>query len=277
MRQRANRNFGRINMRIGKALLVIGIVCTVFTVMLIPQTDKSIHAESPTPTTVPSATPDPATNQSELDTEVIALRAQLEVMRQYDERLLETVYWALGTAVALILFAAGAGWYANFRSYQRDKESLKRELHLDLQSSARETSESLHSQANQRIGKIEQSALQTVENATGKLRAQIEELGREIAYLTYQSLQKDAERWRDQNIRSNELRSYMQMLPMARRLGVGYEWAISDTLQKLQEVLKAGAQPDAEEVREITNLIDSLPGEYTIEVQRLRELLLSRS
>ncbi len=35
--------------------------------------------------------------------EVSALRAQLDTMREYDQRIIGTVYWGLGTAAALVV------------------------------------------------------------------------------------------------------------------------------------------------------------------------------
>ena len=60
--------------------------------------------------------------------EVIALRAQLELMHQYDQRLLSTVYWSLTVVVALVLALITIIGFLNLRVYERDKAALKQEL-----------------------------------------------------------------------------------------------------------------------------------------------------
>ena len=65
--------------------------------------------------------------QQELKNQNDMLRAQLEVMKQYDQRLLNTVYWALGTLAAVAAALVGFGWFANFRVYERDKNALAQE------------------------------------------------------------------------------------------------------------------------------------------------------
>ena len=58
------------------------------------------------------------------------LEAQLKVMREYDARLLHTVYWSLTTVATLTLVLVGFGWFVNFRVYERDKASLLHELNV---------------------------------------------------------------------------------------------------------------------------------------------------
>lgn len=72
----------------------------------------------------PISSPTPPTQNNE---EAIALKAQVELMRHYDQRLLNTVYWALGGMGAVVLLVVGLGWYTNFRLYKRDVEDLKKD------------------------------------------------------------------------------------------------------------------------------------------------------
>src|SRR6266581_4289412 len=64
------------------------------------------------------------------DSTLIALRAQLELMRSFQDSLLSTVYWSLGVLLVIVAVLVGFGWFANFRVYQRDLEGLKRELEV---------------------------------------------------------------------------------------------------------------------------------------------------
>ena len=62
--------------------------------------------------------------------EVIQLKATLQVVQSYQDKFLATVYWSLGTIATIVVLLVGFGWFANFRIYERDKSALKDELHM---------------------------------------------------------------------------------------------------------------------------------------------------
>ena len=62
--------------------------------------------------------------QAQSRTQVEVLEAQLETMRQYDQRLLETVYWALATVVGLFLTIVAL----NVFTYRHDTNALRKNL-----------------------------------------------------------------------------------------------------------------------------------------------------
>ena len=74
-----------------------------------------------------SGAPEAIPAQSEV-TKVAILQAQLEIIRNYDENLLNTVYWSLGTTVGIMLLVVGLGWYSNFRVYTRDVAEMERNI-----------------------------------------------------------------------------------------------------------------------------------------------------
>jgi hypothetical protein len=248
---------------------------------------------SPTPVGAPGPT-----SQPESDSEAALLRAQLDVMRRYDERLVQTVYWALGTAFGLVLFAAGAGWYVNFRLYERDKQGLRTELRSEVETRSESIGRSLeqglqeartsldqaikkmtvdlHEEASRQREQIEKAALQAGKEAADSLQAQFEKMQREMLYMRYSASTSDAQRWREQGVHDNELQQYMESLTVATQLveySVGYEFAVARALEGIQEALRAGARPGVERATKLTEMLDMLPDKYSIEVERLRALI----
>lgn len=59
-------------------------------------------------------------------------RGELKTMREYHTSLLDTVYWSLGTIVALALLLIGSSWYANLRIYENDKARIQEEVDKKL-------------------------------------------------------------------------------------------------------------------------------------------------
>jgi hypothetical protein len=60
------------------------------------------------------------------------LRGQLTEIRRSEDRLLTTVFWALGTCAGIVFLLVGFSWFLNFRVYERDKQALKQDLMTDL-------------------------------------------------------------------------------------------------------------------------------------------------
>jgi hypothetical protein len=80
--------------------------------------------------------PELKTNSSNLaktDPRIPVLEAQLELMRQYDARLLSTVDGAINILLVLVALFVGANWAVNFFMYRRDKASLQQELRYLVQ------------------------------------------------------------------------------------------------------------------------------------------------
>lgn len=62
------------------------------------------------------------------DSEVSLLREQNKIIRDYQESILDTVYWALGALFVIAALLAGFGWWSNFKVYDKDKARLQEDL-----------------------------------------------------------------------------------------------------------------------------------------------------
>ena len=71
--------------------------------------------------------------------EITLLRAQNEIIKSYQESILNTVYWALGGVFALAILLAGFGWWSNFKLNEIDKDRLRSEMRLELEKLSSET------------------------------------------------------------------------------------------------------------------------------------------
>lgn len=78
-----------------------------------------------TPIVQPTAAFAPQDNNDE---EVAALKAQLDVMKDYNGKILNNVYFALGGAACVVLIVLGLSWYTNSRVYNRDIDLLKKDI-----------------------------------------------------------------------------------------------------------------------------------------------------
>jgi len=151
-----NKLFSRLlenrdeRMAFRRAFLVIpALFLFVSSSFILPTLEDPPHEATASPMPTPTSLVKPE-NGSAYSDEVLLLRTQIEVMRSYDQKLLDTVYWCLGVAVALFVLMAGFNWVTYSRSYERDKESLRAELQAviqkgisDLQRQSRKATDSI--------------------------------------------------------------------------------------------------------------------------------------
>ncbi|WP_313005507.1 hypothetical protein [Pseudomonas sp.] len=73
-----------------------------------------------------------ATPISSKDQELILLREQNKIFKEFQSLQQTTVYWSLTGVFGLVMILVGASFYTNFRFYEKDKENLKVELDTKL-------------------------------------------------------------------------------------------------------------------------------------------------
>jgi hypothetical protein len=99
-----------------------------------------VAASSSPATTASEPTPSDK-GQPQTKTENDMLKAQLEVIRDYDQRLLATVYASLGGVFLLVVLVGGLNWFTNYRLYERERDSLRQSLQFASQEEAAKISQ----------------------------------------------------------------------------------------------------------------------------------------
>ena len=114
-------------MKPNKAIIImLALIFPVLLILIIRETN-SVYAQSNTPTPITTVIAS-QTNQDQIETKNAILTAQYDLMRQYDQRLLNTVYWSLSVVGALVVGLTALNWYTNNRLYERDKAIYQKEL-----------------------------------------------------------------------------------------------------------------------------------------------------
>ncbi|MEW6496352.1 MAG: hypothetical protein AB1589_28090 [Cyanobacteriota bacterium] len=224
-----------------------------------------LRAQTPSP----RPTTNPITSQPDL--KVAALEAQLELMREYNKRQLDSIYWTLGAVVTVAGFLVAYNWLTNSINYQRDRDALQRELEIfldkkttELQNIATKRYEEL-TEASKKAGELAAKQLE------GEIELKLESIHEGMTRMWYELRKSEAEQWEAQKVYDNALMSHLDMIKYA--LELEDEDKVSNTLDAMLNVFKNGAKPAPRLVREITDKLDTLPSKYSIDNETLRELV----
>jgi len=229
--------------------------------------------------------PGPSSQQastSAAEREVDVLRAQLEIMRSYDERLLSTVYWSLGGLITIAALLIGFGWFANFRVYERDKNALAKELRSILENEIRTTFQNLEENIGKRFEVLKKEMEKAATSATKSFESEVKQQFGEVRYdlfsLKYKVTESEAEQWLTRGVHTNALRRYCGTLEIA--LERNSQFLVSRSLDNMHAILKAiiekrSSLPDAELIREVSAVLGRVPEEHGIAVSAIHGLLES--
>lgn len=191
--------------------------------------------------------------------ETLVLRAQLAEVHRFQEQILSTVYWSLGTLAGITVLLVGFGWWTNFRVYERDKQSLEKELRSTLLDALRaskdehlalvekrflDASQQLNlasSNAETRIGTAMKSLIDTSEKQLSAQVLQVKSshvsLRKEVQELHLAAQLQERLAARAENSFRNALQSSVSALEIANR--VGDEYAVGNVLDLISEDVNA--------------------------------------
>lgn len=229
---------------------------------------------------------DNALGQSKADplpsAEVVALKAQIEVMQGYQEQFIEVVLWSLGVVVTMVFGMLAFSWYSNKANYERDRDFLRQErdvLRNELISNVGEElnkiSGSLPALISESQAPISQKIEENVSSKISSFVSKIENLKYELFELKYKDVERDA----DQAVKAKSfnwaLRKYCEMLDLSAKRDAGYE--IPNTIDSIKLVLQQeGLKLYADDVSLLVETLGRLPSKYRITSEKLIEMVKSR-
>lgn len=232
---------------------------------------QPLPASKPAPPVIQPGTPP----QSNAD-EVAALRAQVEIMKEYKEDLLTTVYSALGGVFGVVLLLGGWSWFGAHRIQQSEIRSIRSELQNDLNAWKLEIDKGLTELTNLQQKATEEAISKSIDLKITELSKKIVDTKRSVLSTKNQLLRQiaitDMRYWEAKNVPANVFSSCIALLNAAKR--DNESWEINHALNKLTTIARTDrADIDADNISDLMPVLDALPAEYSINVGHLKDAL----
>ncbi len=222
-------------------------------------------------------------NSSATDSpEVGLLKQQNQLLERHNSELLQVVVWSLTFAAVFLIGVLGLIGFFTIRRYDQEKEALK--VHLEGQlatiaaaSEARLTEKAESIKASQEATARElREGLSKQAESTAKvivepLSSQLKSVATQVNNLELDLVRQKAESWEAEKVFANALRRWCEFVELANDMGHG--WRVTDGLDQIQRLLRAGVKLDGQQTTEMHALLTSLPGEYEPLVTKIKKLL----
>jgi hypothetical protein len=207
--------------------------------------------------------------------DVTVLKAQLSLMREFNQNILSTVYWSLGTIVLIVILLVSFSWFTNYRMYERELAALRQELIglLDKQMAA--FSSEFNQKSIDKFTDISERSIEAVHSVTKQivtpLQGKIAQCTQDISQLQYNALNVEARYWEFKGVKGNQASQYIRMLRAA--IEMKNEFNIAECMGTLLKLIEDGAPVFENEITAIVGLLNTLEPKYSTHAEALRNAL----
>lgn len=223
------------------------------------------------PGQVSSPTPPPNLSQDSYNSDILKnaeisiLQAQLEVMRQYDQRLLNTVFWSLGTVGAIILGLTALNWYNNNRLYEKDKDAIRRELELNIKEEIIKIKDSFQNEIKEQFNSLNEATQKSVLKSIQGLESDLSDFDNKVNDLNLKIKLMEALKWEEKGVYRNVFTNSIEIIEEANSMNID-SYPVEKALDLLQNSIRMkrikGDTLGAYDLANLKKALDKLPDEY---------------
>jgi hypothetical protein len=230
----------------------------------------ALEAQSPSPTPATSAVGGTSQSPDQMRAEIALLRNEIDTIHRYEDQLLETVHWSLGTVATVAVLLIGLQWFSGARTSSRERAALRESVDARVRDELRTASAALDATVNKFQKEFSARLEDQGESTDRQLRDQLDSLEQrirrdlneqvsldEIRYkvLALDLAKAEAEVWKLKGIPSNAAGRYMRYLELA--LELDRENSIAIALDEIKDLLTAN--PEAYSIFDKPRLSEMLP------------------
>lgn len=188
------------------------------------------------------------------------LQTEVQVLKDFTQHILSTVYFTLGTVVLVLFSMVGFSWYQNIRVLERDKEAMRKSLENLVEEQFRSKSDEFEREFSTRIAKVDE----TFGTALGTTIKRVADLELNFRASLFQSTHSGKTPMTDFVV-------FLQAIQQS--IGRVSFRSLEHSLSVVVSHLESTGGPGTLSRTEVHSLVNSLPPECAALASRIREFL----
>lgn len=183
-------------------LLIIFVFLFLVSISKMPVTAQTVinqGTESPTPDSSTSLIIQQQKNDLEL------LKNKVDIMSEYNNRLMSTVQWTIGIVITILVVILGANWFTSYKQINSEVESFKTTTLFNITKESELIKEQLKEMLDTQFSNIEEEIFSSIS-------AQHTLLNQQIIDLRICQLATEAQLWEEKSVWANALRIYVEII-----------------------------------------------------------------
>lgn len=214
--------------------------------------------------------------------QIEVLKAQVEVMKSYQDKFLSTVYWSLGTVAALVVFLAGFNWFTNNRNAEKEsalhKQMITNELSTIQNDLKKLISESLLENKKNQLAHLENLKENLRQSIQRDFERKLRSINKEVISLKRESIKERYSEALEKRVYSNAIRATCELLNLSLD-DYDFQSNTSDALSMIETTLKkvkeegriATIKPQV--IAELTTSLTPFEDKHSIVIKRIYQQL----
>lgn len=208
------------------------------------------------------------------------LKMQIASMESFQDTLISTVHWSLGTIFSLAVLLIGYNWFSSAKAYEKDKKTFELELKSNLNVELEKAKSEVHLMAE----KLNSSLDGNIDEKIGSLRSFYDSqlsstqksVSRDVLNLKYNLRELERFNWKKQKVYTNCLSCSLELLLISNKLNE--DWRTSRSLEFIEEDLKliqskAYTRISVDLRGRIIEALEHVPPSYHLVVKNIKDKL----
>ncbi|UUZ77731.1 hypothetical protein LP414_12135 [Polaromonas sp. P1(28)-13] len=216
------------------------------------------------------------------EVELAVLKTQLEESRRFQDQILNTVWWALGSLATTAALLVGYGWYTSNRVHEHDKIALRQDLQADARESELKLKAMVDKGHEDAKSLVEKAVVQRTDGIQKSLRIELAVVNSELCTVQMKLKEAEREKWIQRGVSVNALSTSVELLEVALKAGRTYDVsgaidALSTDLSTIEAEQKAAPEDtvDSYLVGEGVSALNHVKDNHAPVAQELKRRMLA--
>ncbi|MCM8511585.1 hypothetical protein J0904_05720 [Acinetobacter bereziniae] len=209
--------------------------------------------------------------------QIEVLKAQIEVMKSYQDKFLTTVYWSLSGMVGVVILLIGYNWFTNFKNQEKEEKNLKELIFNNLEISKNEMLIYINNNLNELEIKNWNKLNGKVDEKYNLLSTKNNDLKRDLGYMKIKLDKLEYGKWKNSKVYGNCVSVAIEMIDLSLSLD---NYTLETSLELLIEALELGLREekkstiDVDIITQIERSFSKLDKNYLPVKKRIEDLIM---